>query len=206
MEKFKYNGKTLEEAKETALKTLNCEEKDIYIKELETKGGLFKARKVEIEVVTRNQIIEQIKTFLTDILSTMNLDIKFEIKNRDEIPLITIFSDNNNILIGKQGRTIDAINTILNQYLRNELGFIFKYNLDVGEYKLKSQKRLEKLAKNIARDVIKTKMDVKLDPMNSYERRIIHTVLSEYKKVTTESIGEEPNRSVVIKFKEKIEE
>ena len=206
MEKFKYNGKTLEEAKETALKTLNCEEKDIYIKELETKGGLFKAKKVEIEVVTRNQIIEQIKTFLTDILSTMNLDIKFEIKNRDEIPLITIFSDNNNILIGKQGRTIDAINTILNQYLRNELGFIFKYNLDVGEYKLKSQKRLEKLAKNIARDVIKTKMDVKLDPMNSYERRIIHTVLSEYKKVTTESIGEEPNRSVVIKFKEKIEE
>ena len=136
----------------------------------------------------------------------MKLDVKFEIKNRDEIPFITIFSDNNNILIGKQGRTVDAINTILKQYLRNELGFTFKYNLDVGEYKLKNQKRLEKLAKNVARDVIRTKMDIKLDPMNSYERRIIHTVLSEYKKVTTESIGEEPNRSVVIKFKEKTEE
>ena len=206
MEKFKYSGKTIEEAKEIALKTLNCEEKDIYIKENEIKGGLFKAKKVEIEVVTKNQIIEEIKSFLTDILSTMKLDVKFEIKNRDEIPFITIFSDNNNILIGKQGRTVDAINTILKQYLRNELGFTFKYNLDVGEYKLKNQKRLEKLAKNIARDVIRTKMDIKLDPMNSYERRIIHTVLSEYKKVTTESIGEEPNRSVVIKFKEKTEE
>lgn len=206
MEKFKYSGKTLEEAKEIALKTLNCEEKDIYIKENETKGGLFKAKKVEIEVITKNQIIEEIKRFLTDILSTMKLETKYEIKNRDEIPFITIFSDNNNILIGKQGRTIDAINTILKQYLRNELGFTFKYNLDVGEYKLKSQKRLEKLAKNIARDVIRTRMDIKLDPMNSYERRIIHTVLSEYRKVTTESTGEEPNRSVVIKFKEKTEE
>ena len=206
MEKFKYTGKTIEEAKEIAIKTLNCEEKDFYIREMETKGGLFKAKKVEIEVITKNQIIEEIKSFLTDILSTMNLEAKFEIKNRDELPFITIFSDNNNILIGKQGRTIDAINTILKQYLRNELGFTFKFNLDVGEYKLKSQKRLEKLAKNIARDVIKTKMDIKLDPMNSYERRIIHTILSDYKKVTTESIGEEPNRSVVIKFKEKTEE
>ena len=206
MEKFKYTGKTLEEAKEVALKTLNCEEKDIYIKEIETKSGLFKAKKTEIEVVTRNQIIEEIKNFITDILSTMKIEAKFEIKNRNEVPFITVFSDNNNILIGKQGRTIDAINTILKQYLRNEIGFNFKYNLDVGEYKLKNQKRLEKLAKNIARDVIKTKMDVKLDPMNSYERRIVHTILSEYKKVTTESIGEEPNRSVVIKFKEIEEE
>ena len=176
MEKFKYTGKTLEEAKEVALKTLNCEEKDIYIKEIETKSGLFKAKKIEIEVVTRNQIIEEIKNFITDILSTMKLESKFEIKNRNEVPFITVFSDNNNILIGKQGRTIDAINTILKQYLRNEIGFNFKYNLDVGEYKLKNQKRLEKLAKNIARDVIKTKMDVKLDPMNSYERRIVHTI------------------------------
>ena len=206
MEKFRYSAKTKEEAKEIALKTLNCEEKDVYIKEIETKGSFFKAKKIEIEVITRNQIIEEIKAFLTDILSTMKIEAKFEIKNRDEIPFITIFSDNNNILIGKQGRTIDAINTILKQYLRNEIGFTFKYNLDVGEYKLKNQKRLEKLAKSISREVIKTKMDVKLDPMNSYERRIIHTILSECKKVTTESVGEEPNRSVVIKFKEKTEE
>ena len=66
--------------------------------------------------------------------------------------------------------------------------------------------RLEKHAKYTAKSVAKTKIEVKLDPMNSYERRIIHTILSEYKKVTTESVGEEPNRSVVIKFKEKSEE
>ena len=200
MEKFKYSGKNLEEAKEIALKTLNCNESDIYIKENETKSGLFKAKKVEIEVITRNQIIDEIKSFLTDIFSLMNLDVKFEIRNMSEVPTITIFSNNNNILIGKQGRTIDAINIILKQYLNNEIGFNFKYNLDVGEYKLKNQRRLEKLAKSIAKDVIKTKMDIKLDPMNSYERRIIHTILGDYKQVATESIGEEPNRAVVIKY------
>lgn len=200
MEKFKYSGKNLDEAKEIALKTLNCNESDIYIKENETKSGLFKAKKVEIEVITRNQIIDEIKSFLTDIFSLMNLDVKFEIRNMSEVPTITIFSNNNNILIGKQGRTIDAINIILKQYLNNEIGFNFKYNLDVGEYKLKNQRRLEKLAKSIAKDVIKTKMDIKLDPMNSYERRIIHTILGDYKQVATESIGEEPNRAVVIKY------
>ena len=200
MEKFKYSGKNLDEAKEIALKTLNCNESDIYIKENETKSGLFKAKKVEIEVITRNQIIDEIKSFLTDIFSLMNLDVKFEIRNMSEVPTITIFSNNNNILIGKQGRTIDAINIILKQYLNNEIGFNFKYNLDVGEYKLKNQRRLEKLAKSIVKDVIKTKMDIKLDPMNSYERRIIHTILGDYKQVATESIGEEPNRAVVIKY------
>ena len=200
MEKFKYSGKNLDEAKEIALKTLNCNESDIYIKENETKSGLFKAKKVEIEVITRNQIIDEIKSFLTDIFSLMNLDVKFEIRNMSEVPTITIFSNNNNILIGKQGRTIDAINIILKQYLNNEIGFNFKYNLDVGEYNLKNQRRLEKLAKSIAKDVIKTKMDIKLDPMNSYERRIIHTILGDYKQVATESIGEEPNRAVVIKY------
>ena len=70
-------------------------------------------------------------------------------------------------------------------------------------YKAKNQKRLERLAKKVAREVSRTKVDAKLDPMNSYERRIIHTVLGEYKHVTTESIGEEPKRCVVIKYKNK---
>lgn len=203
MEKFKYSGKSIEEAKETALKTLNCNESDIYINELETKsGGLFKAKKYEIEVVTKNQIFEAIKEFLTSIFSSMHIEAKYEIKNKDEVPLITILSNNDNILIGRQGRTISAINIILKQYLLNELGFNFKYNLDVSDYKLKNQKRLEKLAKTIAKEVQKTKIDVKLDPMNSYERRIIHTVLSEYKNISTESVGEEPNRAIVIKYVE----
>ena len=75
----------------------------------------------------------------------------------------------------------------------------YKFNLDVGEYKLKKQKNLERMAYRIAKEVRKTKVDAKLDPMNSYERRIIHNALNDDRYVYTESFGEEPNRYVVIK-------
>ena len=74
--------------------------------------------------------------------------------------------------------------------------------MDVGDYKVKNQKRIESLAKKVAREVSKTKIEAKLDPMNSYERRIVHTILGENSLVRTESTGEEPNRCVVIKPKE----
>lgn len=202
MKKNNFSGKTLEEAKISALENLKCNEEDIYINETETKGGLFKAKKVEIEVITKEDILEEIKRELTNIINLMGIKGNFEIKQRDGMTTITIFSDNNNILIGKQGRTIEALSLILKQYLYNELGFYFPFNLDVGEYKLKHQHQLERLAKSIAKDVKRTKMDVKLDPMNSYERRVIHTILGEYKNIKTESTGEEPNRSVVIKYVE----
>ena len=130
----------------------------------------------------------------------MGIKTKFEIKEREGITTVTIFSDNNNILIGKQGRTIEALNNILKQYLYNELGFYFPFVLDVSEYKLKHKNKIERLAKNIAKDVVKTKTDVKLDSMNSYERRVVHTILSDYNNIKTESVGEEPNRAVIVKY------
>jgi len=85
--------------------------------------------------------------------------------------------------------------------------FIKKYTsngpriiLDVEDYKDRQIKKIERLAKNLARDVVRTKTDVEMDNMNSYERRIVHNILSNFKGVTTESVGEEPNRHVVIKY------
>ena len=130
----------------------------------------------------------------------MGIKGNFEIKQQDGMTTITIFSDNNNILIGKQGRTIEALSLILKQYLYNELGFYFPFTLDVGEYKLKHQHQLERLAKSIAKDVKRTKMDVKLDPMNSYEIKIFHEALQNVKNITTESEGVDPNICVVIKY------
>ena len=138
---------------------------------------------------------------MKDITSKIGLDANFEIKTKENIPVITIFCENNNILIGKYGRTVNALSLILKQYLFNELGFNFNFILDVGDYKAKNQRKLERLAKRVAREVGKTKVEAKLDPMNSYERRIIHTVLTDNKYVCTESVGEEPNRAVVIKPK-----
>ncbi len=201
MKKSNFIGKTLEEAKEKALVELGCSEDEIFCKEINSTGGLFKAKKTEIEVITKQDIIEAAKNFLINITKLMGLNINFEVKERDKITTLTIFCDNNNILIGKQGRTVNALSLILKQYLFNELGFYYNLILDVGEYKQKNEKRLERLAKSLARDVVRSQMELKLDPMNSYERRIIHTVLSENNKVTTESEGIEPNRYVVIKPK-----
>ncbi|MBQ7105341.1 MAG: KH domain-containing protein [Bacilli bacterium] len=202
MEKYEFIGKSREEALSLALEELKVLEKDLIINEKEQKGGLFKSKKVILEVVKTSDIVAFIKESIVNITKAMGIDVKIEVKERNDILNIVLYSENNNILIGKNGRTIDALSLIVKQMILNEVGKPFKFNLDVAEYKLKQQKRLESLAKRIAREVSKTKIDAKLDPMNSYERRIVHNILTDHKFVYTESEGEEPNRYVVIKSKE----
>ena len=97
---------------------------------------------------------------------------------------------------------IEALQTIVRQIVHNETNEFVGIILDVENYKEKRVKSLEYLAKKVAREVKETKVETKLDSMNSYERRIIHSILSDNKYVYTESIGEEPNRCVVVKPKE----
>ena len=199
MEKYVYSGKTKEEALEKALEELMVNESEIYIKETEQKVGLFKNKKIELEIIKKVDVVEELKSFVKGITKLMGIEVNLEVKNREDNVSITLYSDNNNILIGKGGRTLDSISMIAKQYIKNEIGTNFRFQLDVGEYKVKQQKNIEYLAKKIAREVAKTKIEAKLDPMNSYERRLVHSVLSDNEKVYTESIGEEPNREVVIK-------
>ena len=91
---------------------------------------------------------------------------------------------------------------MVNQHINKELGKNYKFIIDINSYKEKREKQLEQLAKRVAREVANTKIEVKMDSMNSYERRIIHNVLTNNKRVYTESEGEEPNRYVVVKPKE----
>ena len=203
MEKHNYVGKTKEEAIQLAKEELQEVEENLFIKELEsTKGGLFKSKKVEIQVIEKREVIKDIKDYLVRILKAMGYNVNIEVKNKEEVPKYIIFSDNDALLIGKNGKNLKALSTIVSQYLNKELGKNYKFILDVNEYKEKREKSLERLAKRIAREVATTKVEAKLDSMNSYERRIIHNVLTNNKRVYTESEGEEPNRYVVIKPKE----
>lgn len=203
MEKHKFTGKTKEEAIQLAKETLQEIEENLIIKELETtKGGLFKSKKVEIEVIEKREVIRYIKEYLIRILKNMGLTVNIEVKNKEEVPKYIIFSDNDALLIGKNGKNLKALSIIVSQHLTNELGRTYKFAIDVNEYKEKREKSLENLAKRIAREVATTKIEAKLDSMNSYERRIIHNTLTNNKRVYTESEGEEPNRYVVIKPKE----
>ena len=201
MEKYTFSGKTEEEALETALNELNLTKDDILYDATEQKGGLFKGKKVEVNVTKKSDINEFIKETVTKIVTDMGFEVQTETKVRDGILNLTLHSNNNNVLIGRDGKNMNALSTVVRQIVQNELGIFYKFNLDVGEYKLKQQKNLERTAKRIAREVAKSKVEVKLDPMNSYERRIIHNVLYDDRYVYTESVGEEPNRCVVIKVR-----
>ena len=202
MEKHNYTGKTKEEAIQLAKEDLQEVEENLFIRELETtKGGLFKSKKVEIEVIEKRDVIKEIKDYLIRILKKMGYNVNIEVKNKEEVPKYIIFSDNDALLIGKNGKNLKALSTVVSQYLNTELGQSYKFVLDVNEYKEKREQSLERLAKKIAREVAQTQVEVKLDSMNSYERRLIHNALTNNKKVYTESEGEEPNRCVVIKPK-----
>ena len=199
--KNRYTGKTKEDAINNAKISLQELEEDLYIKEIEVKSGLFN-KKVEIEVIRKRDVADYIKELVKELIQNIGLTCNLEVKKRENGLNITIISDNNSILIGKNGRTLDSMTAIIKHAIFNEIGEYYPFVLDVGEYKQAREQRLERIAKKTAREVAYTKVAAKLEPMNSYERRIIHEALSDNKKVITESEGEEPNRCVVIKPKE----
>ena len=131
----------------------------------------------------------------------MNIEAQFETNVRNSQINIKMYSDKNNILIGKNGQTLMAIQTILRQQVYNQINVYPHILLDVENYKEKKLSNLERNAKRIAKEVMRTKIDVELDNMNSYERRIIHNALTNFKNITTTSEGEEPNRHIVIRYK-----
>lgn len=203
MEKHKYQGKTKEEAISIATIDLQEVESNLIIKETEViKGGLFKSSKVEIEVIERREVVKYIKDYLVKLLKNLGFQANVEIKNKETVPTYTIYSDNDALLIGKNGKNLKALSVIVNQHINKELGKTFKFIIDINSYKEKHEKQLEILAKRVAREVANTKIEAKMDSMNSYERRIIHNALTNNKRVYTESEGEEPNRYVVVKPKE----
>lgn len=199
MKSYKFQGKTKEEAINQAIEELSLEVDSYFVKDQEIKQGLFKGKKVEVEIIKKEDITEFLKDYLKKLIKDIGLEVNIEVKSKEKNQLITLYSNNNNILIGKNGRTLDALNIITKQVIKNEFGVNTNFLIDVGEYKLNQQKNIERLAKKIAREVSNTKVEVKLDSMNSYERRLVHNILNDHSKVYTESEGEEPNRYVVIK-------
>lgn len=202
MEVKVFEGKNLEELKTESLASLELKEEEVIINKEEIKSGLLKKTNYKISIYTLTDIQNYVREYLAKITKLMGLDVTFESKIREQQIIIKMYSDNNSILIGKDGRTLSALNLIVKQLLINNYKIYPHIVLDVENYKEKQELNLERLAKKLAREVVKTKVDVKLDNMNSYERRIIHNTLGNNKKVSTISEGEEPNRHVVIKYVE----
>jgi spoIIIJ-associated protein len=200
MKKYTYQAKTFEEAKNMALAELMEQQENLYIKEIESSTKLFSKKSV-IEVVKKEDVLEYIKEMIKNITKFMGLTVNMEVKKRDDNVTISLYSDNNAILIGKDARTLNALTTIIKQSIFNQIGTYYNFVLDVSEYKEKQQFFIERAAKKTAKEVARTKIEAKLEPMNSYERRIVHNVLTNFRGVYTESEGVEPHRYVVIKPK-----
>lgn len=200
LKNHKYEGKNKEELINNALKELNASTNEVYysVKE-EVSGGLFKSKKYQLTISLKDEVAEYVKLYLKEITNLMGLNVEFEIQKRENYIKVNMISDNNSILIGKNGRTMSSLQTLLRNSFQNKLGTKINVILDANEYKEKQQKNIERLAVKLAREVRKTKVEVKMDSMNSYERRLVHNALTNFKGVTTISEGEEPNRYVIIK-------
>lgn len=194
---YKYEDKDEESCRLKCLDDLDVYNNEIISNEYEDSD------KYIMEVVKKSDVKEYIRTYLTEVTKKMGLNTKFEINEDGDVFNVKMFSDNNPILIGKDGRTLSSLQLLLRQSISNQINFNIHINLDASNYKVKKERFFEKDIKNIINEVLKTKDEVKLDSMNSYNRRLVHSIASDYYNIETESFGEEPNRYVVIRYKEK---
>ena len=153
MEKHRFIGKTKEEAiKEAKIKLEEKEEDNLIINEIDTKKTLF-SKKVEIEVIEKREVVQFIKDFIYTTLKNMGFSVQIEIFNKSEAPTYKIYSDNDALLIGKEGKNLKALRHIVQQAVKKEINSNFKFVLDVSNYQEKKEKHLVFLAKKIAREV-----------------------------------------------------
>ena len=196
--KHNYTGKTYEEAVNKAKIDLQELEENLIINTKEEKKTLL-SKKVEIEVIEKTEVKDYLKKLIKSLLKDMGFDVEIEITVSNDTPTYRLYSTNDALLIGKDGKNLKALTTVVNAILTKEINTNYRFLIDVSDYKEKNDRRIERLAKKLAREVKMTKVEVKMDSMNSYQRRLVHNILNNNKYVYTESVGEEPNRCVVIK-------
>ena len=202
LEVVKNESKNNDDSLNKCLEELNVNLSEVYYYTIEETSGLFGKKKYTSFVTTKYAVKEYIRSFLKELSNKMNTIFNVEVNESDGIISVLVVSDNNAILIGKDGNTLKSIQMILRQSLRKYGNFDIKVNLDIAGYKEKRERNIIYEVKKIAREVRKSHVDAKIDPMNSYERRIVHTALANYRNIETESEGEESNRYVVIKYTE----
>lgn len=198
-------GKTIEAAIEEALSELNIDKEDAEIEVLDEGSkrlfGLIGGRNAVVRVTKKDGYDEIVRGFLKPILNAMGLEEEIEVVMDGDTLTVKLSADNIGILIGRRGETLDALQYLLGLVVNKNSDKFIRVTLDVGNYREKREETLVKLAKRLADKVSKTRKNMTLEPMNPYERRIIHATLQNYKSVETYSIGDEPNRKVVIKYR-----
>ncbi len=203
MKSIEVEGKNIEDALEKALKELNTtkEKVDLEIIDHGSKGlfNVIGFKPARIKVSMKYDYIEEARNFISNILKYMGLTAEISITEKDDTINVNLYGDKMGLIIGYRGETLDSIQYLLSLVV-NKVHDIphKKVILDTENYRSKREETLKGVAIKSANRVIKTRKILKLEPMNPYERRIIHFALQDNKLVNTYSEGEEPFRRIVI--------
>lgn len=206
MKSIEIEGKTVEEALNKALLELKTDEHMVDVDVLEQGSkGLFNVigvKPAKVRVSLKYDYIEESRNFLANILKAMKIDAEINIEEDDDTLHINLNGKNIGLLIGYRGETLDSIQYLVSLVVNKVHELPHKrVILDTENYRSKREETLKGVAIKTANRVMKTKRSFKLEPMNPYERRIIHSALQANAFVVTHSEGEEPFRRVVIELK-----
>ncbi len=205
MDKITKSGKTVDDALHEALKELNASKDEVEVTVIDpgTKGflGMFGGKDAVIQVAKKFQPDKIAVAFLDEIFQAMGLTVSIETTLKEKHLSIELKGDEMGVLIGKRGQTLDSLQYLVSLVVNKGSAPYISIMLDTENYRQRRKETLESLAFNLAKKVKQTKKNVVLEPMNPYERRIIHASLQNDRYVTTYSEGEEPYRNVVITLK-----
>lgn len=157
-------------------------------------------KEVRPDFVIPKESIDDAKWFLGEMLKKIGLDATISVKLDGNTIYLDVSGDKMGLLIGKRGDTLDAVQYLTSLYVNKGKGHYIKISVDTENYRYKREETLVRLAKGLQRRVIKDKEDITLEPMSPNERRIIHSTLQHDKRIKTYSIGEEPNRRLVVSY------
>lgn len=206
MEFLEFTGKTVDEAlTEAAIKLETTSDKIEYeVLEAGSNGLLGIGRKpAKIKARKKESVEDAAREFLQKVFEAMNIEVEMDIKLNEEERTVDINLEGSEmgLLIGKRGQTIDSLQYLVSLVVNKISKEYLRVKVDTENYRERRKATLEELAKNIAYKVKRTKHSVSLEPMNPYERRIIHSALQNDKYVTTKSEGEEPYRHIIVLLK-----
>jgi spoIIIJ-associated protein len=206
MEYQEFSAKTVEDALTDALVALGATSEQVEYEVVEKGSTGFLgigSKNAVIKVRLKESIDGKVKDFLSQVFRAMNLEVEILVKVDEEEKMIDVDlkGDEMGLLIGKRGQTLDSLQYLTSLAVNKHSEDYYKVKIDTEDYRKRRKETLENLAKNIAYKVKRTKRPVSLEPMNPFERRIIHSALQNDKYVTTHSEGEEPFRHVVVTLK-----
>lgn len=207
MDYVEVTGKTVDEAINNALDQLNLTSDKLEYEVIDRGSsgflGLINSKPARIKARKKITLEDKANEFLSNVFSAMKLQVETVIRYQPEekTMLIELTGEEMGVLIGKRGQTLDSLQYLTGQVVNRGTEDYIRVKIDTENYRERRKETLEHLAKNIAYKVKRTKKNVALEPMNPYERRVIHSTLQNDRYVCTKSEGEEPYRHVIVMLK-----